>query len=72
KEVSIFLKCPYVPEISPIVVRNISYCYPKRVLAEEFFLPLTIADKALYTDRKAGRRPEKEPFTGRTVIPPSK
>ncbi|EXY44476.1 hypothetical protein M115_4385 [Bacteroides fragilis str. 3719 T6] len=41
-------------------------------MAEELFLLLTIADKALYTDRKAGRRPDEEPFTGRTVIPPSK
>ncbi|EYA36954.1 hypothetical protein AC094_44160 [Bacteroides fragilis] len=41
-------------------------------MAEEFFLPLTIADKALYTDKKAGRRPDEEPFTGGTVIPPSK
>ena len=35
-------------------------------------LQVGVADKALYTDRKAGRRPDEEPFTGGTVIPPSK
>lgn len=58
---------------------NISYCCPEYLLllsetglGGRIFPPVDLADKALYTDRKAGRRPGKEPFTGGTVIPPSK